>query len=197
MTVLWVTSQQEVRDILLFRKLKNHEQSCCCHGRKMNPCVFMKFICTNYPAFSGGKYFFSLPSNTIHGVHKSSISLQFHIWWGFPARKKEAAHYFQKAQNLIKAVVMRRKVNQCAFLKIWGCNSKASQLENIAYHKGPIPGSHNHVSWFSQSCVRHTYIHCATLYEKKGFRTLWVLADIPLVNMIRWNCSVRWLPSMK
>ena len=34
------TSQQEVRDIILFQKTQNHDQSCCCHGEKNEPVCF-------------------------------------------------------------------------------------------------------------------------------------------------------------
>lgn len=111
-----VTSQQEVRDILLFQKTQNHDQSCCCHGRKMNRVFSGKFN-TATIQLSVGKYFFLYfaiqPQFTGSQKHVfSSVSYSMRL----PSQKKEAAHCTFRKLKSSQAVVMRRKVNQCAFL---------------------------------------------------------------------------------
>ena len=121
------TSQQEVRDIILFQKTQNHDQSCCCHGEKNEPVCFSGKFNTATIQLSVGEILIFLPSSHNSQVHKSMFPFSFivvqdasrtysTIPWGFPARRRKQPVTFRKLKNLTKAVVMKRKVNQCAFL---------------------------------------------------------------------------------
>ena len=114
-TVRWLHSKKSETSFL-FQKTQNHEQSCCCHGKKNEPVCFSGKFNTATIQLSVGEILFFFAIQPQFTGSQKHVSLQFHIRWGFPARRRKLPITFRKLKNLIKAVVMRRKVNQCAFL---------------------------------------------------------------------------------
>ena len=61
-----------------------------------------------------------------------------------------------------------------------------------------FPGSQKHVSLKFLSCVKTLLKHTVLPWEKRSRESvLWVLTAISVVTLIRWNCTVRWLPRKK
>lgn len=46
-------------------------------------------------------------------------------------------------------------------------------------------------------CVKTFLGYSVPFHEKRSESVLWVFASIPVVTLIRWNCTVRWLLSKK
>lgn len=96
---------------------------------------------------------------------------------------------------------MKIKIDECVFLAGFKLQlSSFQQVEkNCFYHKAPIP-SFKKVCFLSVSQLyRDTHrIHCTIPWQRmSGESVLWVLTSIQVVNLIRGNGIVRWIPSNK
>ena len=86
-----------------------------------------------------------------------------------PSQKKEAAHYFQKAQKLDQSCCNEEKSEPVCF----SCRFEVAiiqlpPVENITFTiRAQFPGSHNHVSWLLQSCVKTHVAYTVPLYMRK------------------------------
>ena len=165
------TSQQEVRDIILFQKTQNHDQSCCCHGEKNEPVCFSGKFNTATIQLSVGEILIFLPSSHNSQVHKSMFPFSFIVVQDASRTysKKEAARYFQKAQKLDQSCCNEEKSEPVCF----SCRFEVAiiqlpQVENIVFTiRAQFPGSQNHVSWLLQSCVKTHLAYTVPLYMRK------------------------------
>ena len=119
----------------------------------------------------------------------------------FPARSQKPAFCFRKLKIMTKDVVeMKRKMKKYVFLasmrlklpRFHWVNTLILPLgPNAQVHKNMFPCSFRAV-WDTS----RTY--CIIPREKvSGGSVLWMLTTIPVVTLIRVNCSVRWLPLKK
>ena len=115
-----------------------------------------------------------------------------------PSQKLEASFLFQKIQNQKQSCcLMKCKMNQRVFLS-------TLRLQLSRFHLGKIiltSDSNYQVpkSIFpivSELCKDTPGPHRTILWEKmSGESVLLVLTTIPVVTVIRWNCTVKWFPS--
>ena len=101
-----------------------------------------------------------------------------------------------------KIVVMKSKMNQCAFLA--GLRLQLScfhRWKYCFYHQAPITRFKKHVFFQFQSCV-DCLGHIVPFHEKRGQgkSVLWVLTVIPVVTLIwyftKWYCQMTSKPEV-
>ena len=120
----------------------------------------------------------------------------------FTSRSGKHPIYFIK-QNIMTNVVIakKRKINQCASLE-----NLRLQLPNLNWEKYfffcyQAPKRRLKKKCFtavSVLCKDIPRTQCIISWEKRSEESvLWVFASIPVVTLIRWNCTVRWLLSKK
>lgn len=119
----------------------------------------------------------------------------------FTARSGKHPTYFTK-WNIMTSVVIakKRKINHCASLE-----SLRLQLSSLGWekyffcHQAPKPR-------FKKTCFTAVSVlckgiprtQCTISWEKRSEKSvLWVFTSTPVVTLIRWNCTVRWLLSKK
>ena len=122
-----------------------------------------------------------------------------------PSQISEASFLFQKLKTMRNAIVMKRKMNQCAFLACLGLQLPSFTGGKYSFLKsGPnaqVKKKKKKLCLQFQSCVKHNYKTQYTIpwewQKRSGESILWVLTAIPVVILIRWNCSERSLASKK
>ena len=115
-------------------------------------------------------------------------------------QKWQAACFFQKTKTWPKLLLWRKKIIKLVFfwqvffffLQLWDFTR-----ENDSFTiRHQIPSSQKHVSMQFQSCIKTFRTHWTIPYEKQsGESVFWVLSSIPVISLIRWYWTVRWLPS--
>ena len=97
---------------------------------------------------------------------------------------------------------MKRKMTSVFSWQVWGCNYPHFTVgKYFICHQATTPRFKKNFSLQFQSCIKTLLAHNVTLHQKRDKRSresvLWVLTAIPVVTLIRWNYTVRWLTKKK
>ena len=126
----------------------------------------------------------------------------FLLLWGettvrwLTSKKSEASFYFRKLKIMTKAVVVMKSEPVCYSGKFKSETNQFS-LRKILCLQAPIPRfTKTCFPAVSELCKDTPITHCTVPLERiSGRSVLWLLATIPGVILVRWNCTVRWLIS--
>ena len=131
----------------------------------------------------------------------------FLLLWGettvrwLPSKKSEASFLFQKTQNHDQSCCCNEEKNEpvCYSGKFKSETNQFSLRKILFCHQAPIPRfTKTYFPAVSELHKDTPMTRCTIPLEKMSGRSvLWLLTTKPVVTLVRWNCTVRWLISRK
>ena len=107
--------------------------------------------------------------------------------YDFPARSGKQLFLSQNSKNWPKLLFYDEKYEP-------GCFSVQFEAETIKL----LQSENTSFACIWELCKDTPRMHCKIPWEKRsGESILWVLTTIPIVTLINWNCTLKWLLSKK